>query len=33
VQVSRDTMLRIERTGVAAWPALETADIEGGLWR
>lgn len=33
MQVSRDTMLRIERTGVAAWPALETADIEGWLWR
>jgi len=33
MQISRDTLLRIERTAVAAWPALETAGIEGWLWR
>jgi GNAT superfamily N-acetyltransferase len=27
------TVLRIERAAVAAWPALETADIGGWLWR
>ena len=29
----RDTLLAIERAAVAAWPASETADIEGWLWR
>jgi GNAT superfamily N-acetyltransferase len=33
VQISRDTLLAIERTAVAAWPALETADLDGWLWR
>jgi GNAT superfamily N-acetyltransferase len=33
VQIPRDTLLRIERTAVAAWPASETADVEGWLWR
>lgn len=33
MQISRDTILRIERTAVAAWPALVTADVEGWLWR
>src|SRR5262249_26598064 len=31
--VSRDELLAIERAAVAAWPALETADIDGWLWR
>ena len=31
--VSRDELLAIERAAVAAWPALETADINGWLWR
>ncbi len=26
-------LMRIERAGVNAWPALETADLEGWLWR
>ncbi len=26
-------LLRIERAGVNAWPALETADLQGWLWR
>jgi GNAT superfamily N-acetyltransferase len=26
-------MMRIERAAVCAWPALETADIDGWLWR
>ncbi len=30
---SRETVLRIERAGVAAWPAPETADLDGWLWR
>jgi GNAT superfamily N-acetyltransferase len=33
VPISRDRLLAIERAEVAAWPALETADIEGWLWR
>jgi GNAT superfamily N-acetyltransferase len=33
VPVSRDEVLAIERAAVAAWPALETADINGWLWR
>jgi GNAT superfamily N-acetyltransferase len=31
--ISRDELLRIEQAEVAAWPALETADIDGWLWR
>ena len=31
--VSRDELLAIEQAAVAAWPALETADIDGWLWR
>jgi GNAT superfamily N-acetyltransferase len=30
---ARETVLRIERAGVRAWPALETAAIDGWLWR
>ncbi len=30
---SRDILLAIERAAVAAWPAAETADIDGWLWR
>ena len=33
MKISHDTVLRIERAAVAAWPALETADVEGWLWR
>jgi N-acetylglutamate synthase len=31
--VSRNELLAIERAAVTAWPALETADINGWLWR
>ena len=31
--VSRDTLLAIEQAAVRSWPALETADIGGWLWR
>jgi len=31
--ISHDELLAIERAAVAAWPALETADINGWLWR
>jgi N-acetylglutamate synthase len=31
--LSHDELLAIERAAVAAWPALETADINGWLWR
>jgi GNAT superfamily N-acetyltransferase len=30
---SPDTIMRIERTAVRAWPALETAAVQGWLWR
>jgi N-acetylglutamate synthase len=33
VPISRDRLLAIERAAVAAWPALEMADIDGWLWR
>jgi hypothetical protein len=33
VHLPRDTLLAIERTAVFAWPASETADIDGWLWR
>jgi GNAT superfamily N-acetyltransferase len=29
----RDRLMRIERAGVNAWPAQETADVDGWLWR
>ena len=31
--VSCDTLLAIEQAAVRSWPALETADIDGWLWR
>src|SRR5215471_20412723 len=31
--VSRNELLAIEQAAVAAWPALETTDIDGWLWR
>jgi N-acetylglutamate synthase len=31
--MDRDLLLRIERAGVNAWPALETAGLDGWLWR
>ena len=33
VPISRERLVAIERAAVAAWPALETADIDGWLWR
>ena len=31
--MDRDLLLRIEAAGVNAWPALETAPLDGWLWR
>ena len=31
--MDRDILLRIEEAGVHAWPALETAPLQGWLWR
>lgn len=31
--IDRDLLLRIEQAGVMAWPALETSDLDGWLWR
>jgi GNAT superfamily N-acetyltransferase len=31
--ISHDDLLAIERAAVAAWPAFETADVKGWLWR
>jgi hypothetical protein len=31
--VSRQLLAQIEAAAVRAWPALETADIDGWLWR
>jgi N-acetylglutamate synthase len=31
--ISRDELEAIEQAAVAAWPALETANIDGWLWR
>ena len=31
--LDRSLLLAIERAGVLAWPALETQDIDGWLWR
>jgi N-acetylglutamate synthase len=33
MNISRQALLAIERAAVQAWPPLETADIEGWLWR
>ncbi len=33
MQISREDRVRMERAHVAAWPALQTANIEGWLWR
>jgi|SRR5579872_375766 len=33
MQVTADDLTRIERLHVRAWPALETANINGWLWR
>jgi GNAT superfamily N-acetyltransferase len=33
MQVAADDLRRIERLHVRAWPAFETADIHGWLWR
>ena len=31
--MTRDLLIRMERGHVRAWPALETRDVEGWLWR
>ena len=31
--ISREKLVAIELAAVAAWPALETSDIDGWLWR
>src|SRR3954452_3819881 len=33
MQIAIEDLRRIERLHVRAWPALETADIDGWLWR
>ncbi len=33
MSLSRGILLAIERAAVAAWPAAETADVDGWLWR
>ena len=33
LNVQRPTLLRIEKAALRAWPALETASIDGWLWR
>jgi GNAT superfamily N-acetyltransferase len=33
MHLSREQLVAIERAAVTAWPALETADIDGWLWR
>lgn len=33
MQIAADDLRRIERLHVRAWPAFETADIHGWLWR
>jgi ribosomal protein S18 acetylase RimI-like enzyme len=33
MQIATDDLRRIERLHVRAWPAFETADIHGWLWR
>jgi N-acetylglutamate synthase len=32
-RLSPDELMHIERTAVRAWPAIETANIDGWLWR
>ena len=31
--ISRQSLIAIEQAAVRSWPALETADIDGWLWR
>jgi ribosomal protein S18 acetylase RimI-like enzyme len=33
LDIARDALLAIERAAVASWPALETAELDGWLWR
>jgi GNAT superfamily N-acetyltransferase len=33
MDIPRQALVAIERAAVRAWPALETADIDGWLWR
>ena len=33
MKIADDDIRRIERLCVRAWPAFETADIHGWLWR
>ena len=33
VPISRDTLVAVEQAAVRSWPALQTADIDGWLWR
>lgn len=33
LQFQRQTLIAVERAAVRSWPALQTADIEGWLWR
>ena len=33
MDISREDRVRMERAHVLAWPALQTADIDGWLWR
>jgi N-acetylglutamate synthase len=33
IPISRENLAAIEAAAVRSWPALETADIEGWLWR
>src|SRR5258708_18937633 len=33
MQITADDLRRVERLHVRAWPAFETADIYGWLWR
>jgi ribosomal protein S18 acetylase RimI-like enzyme len=33
LRLSRDELVHIERAAVRAWPALETINIDGWLWR
>lgn len=33
MSISRHNLIAVEQAAVRSWPALETADIEGWLWR
>lgn len=33
MSITRQSLIAIEQAAVRSWPALETADIEGWLWR